>query len=759
MGLSILQKIMFRTTGVSRCFLLLALGLAFVLPVNGASTVTFTMGQEGTLPHSLSYNNQTKILTIETSKLPKDATIFRADLVLKPGGRFARNITEPTNVYPVGRPDEKLKWIGPRFVSLDALTVVRESVREGKNLQLELETTLNGVERLEVSCLEGQAPQAKIPTVEGVQLLHRKGQTFVVFREPELENFPEFKTGAEVANFKEQIEKNHPGLTFRIWRAPVKITPQTIVQAKLVGECGLFTAWNNRYHQGQTSKSAPVRYRVVDNGEPLEWGTGVYAHNPAKAGQAYYAVTVAIEGEEDLDQINENNATENPIEEIVGQGEPILQWIEKPDPAKGWLARRGEIARQIYVRWEAWPHSPVPNNPIDYLVVIPLTPAPAGDVRYPQYKAFRAKEAAPVGLHLHCWGGNCNGGYGWWHNAHRGAVLIASNQIPYDWWTGHHERRGTCKTWGDGVVRPFSIDRLFGFLDWAENQWKVGPEEVRELWPKLDRKRVFTAGNSMGGSGAPMIALRHADKIAWGLGWVGVHVPELSPQFAGSYQNSYGPRHDKITLPDGKTSPWNYYSDVWWMKNHMAADTGFIIASNGKNDGAIGWKQAYLFARALQETRRPHMYNWGMNGHGTRTLIGSNFDIDVRTDQSLPAFTNCSLDDDIGDGDPKSGDPKGQYNAYLRWDTNRVVDEPKRWEMTVFLSQDAPKDRCTVDLTPRRCQKFHPKPGQKLKWSKGSLAFARPLQSGTVEVDRWGLVTLPNVIVGKAKTRIVIEEQ
>ena len=44
------------------------------------------------------------------------------------------------------------------------------------------------------------------------------------------------------------------------------------------------------------------------------------------------------------------------------------------------------------------------------------------------------------GIHLHCWGGSLNGGYGWWYQAEQGHLLIASNQIPYDWWTGYHER-------------------------------------------------------------------------------------------------------------------------------------------------------------------------------------------------------------------------------------------------------------------------------------------------------------------------------
>ena len=409
------------------------------------------------------------------------------------------------------------------------------------------------------------------------------------------------------------------------------------------------TAWNSDHHQTQTPSKAPIRFRVVDGGEPVDWGTGIYAHNPTKTGQAFYAVTVAVNGEEDLSQLSRANTTSKPLAEDVGEGLPILQWVETPQE---WYFRSAApgatINRLIYTRWESWPRASRPNVPIDYLVVIPGIERATGQRRQQRGRLARRADPAPVGLHLHEWGGNLNRGYGWWHNAHRGAVLIASNQVPYDWWTAHHESYETCKTWGDGEVHPFTINRLYSVLDWATRQWQEAPEEVRHIWPQLDMTRLFTAGNSMGGSGSVMHAIRFGDKVAWGLGWVGVHVPAESNGFKKAYAKNYGPLGTSIRLAKTDESAWTYFDDDWWMRNHIGTDTGFIIASNGKNDGAIGWEQAVKFARALQDTRRPHRFNWGMQGHGTRTLVGSNFNLDIRIDQTLPAFTNCSLDGDIG---------------------------------------------------------------------------------------------------------------
>jgi len=774
-----------RIARLTRLALWIVVLSAAAAPAVAATTCTFTADDKGTLGQTLKLDRKSGILTVDLGAIPKDAKVFRAELTLKGAGRFARANTKPTNVYVAGQADKKLALVGPRFRSLDALDAVRAAVKAGKPLELKIANTLAGVGRLEVSWTGGKTKAGKLPKATGLNVIHRAGQSMIIFTEPKLETYGEFATGADVAKFRTALLKKHPGLTFRIWRSAERITPKTIAKARLVGECGLMTCWNNTYHQGGTGKAKPLRYRVTDGGDPVAWGTGLYAHNPAQAGKAFYAVTVAINGEEDFATLDAGNTTASGVDETVGQGAPILQWIEKVPKGKEWQYRAGPLTRLIYTRWEAWPHSSTPSNPIDYLVAMGDEPKKGPGAREGWKGAYRV-EPAPVGLHLHCWGGSLNGGYGWWYNGQHGAVLIASNQIPYDWWTGYHASRGTCKTFGDGFVRPFSMDRTLGFLDWAAKQWKEAPEIVRKDWRKLDLTRVFTAGSSMGGSGAPMYPIRHADRIAWCVAWVGVHVPELSPGFKGSYAGSYGPRHVEITMPDGKTSPWDWFSDVWWLRKNVKAETGLILASNGKSDGGIGWPQAYQFARALQETRRPHVFNWGPGGHGTRTLTGSVFNIDVRTDQTLPAFTNGSLDENIGTGRmktkaeiqaerdkkaaalkaagkpvpkrigvlPTDGDPAGAYNAHLSWQTDNVLDAADAWEMTVILANSAPEAACTVDLTPRRCQRFKTPKGKAFKYTvTGPEGKAT---SGRATGDEYGLLTLKQIRLTKGANRVKI---
>jgi pimeloyl-ACP methyl ester carboxylesterase len=401
----------------------------------------------------------------------------------------------------------------------------------------------------------------------------------------------------------------------------------------------------------------------------------------------------------------------------------IFQYIEKP-------------RLYYYVRWESPPNASVPGKPFDYLVAVPPNVA----------------KPAPVGIHLHAWGGSLNEDYGWWYNAEKGAILMASNQMPYDWWTGYHELLWTgrplvVKTdWQQGVVRPYTQRRLLSFLDWLATQWDI------------DRTRVFAAGNSMGGTGASKLAIRFPHHIAWAVSWVGSHIPRQTPQFIDSYAAVYGDPTWTVTFEDG-SSVWEFFDDTWYLRRYPERDTGFITFSNGKNDGAIGWPQAVAFYHALQETKRPHTFVWGQAGHGQRASMPQSggerlMPIDIRVNQSLPAFTRCQLDDHPGNGEPDHGDPAGQVNLYLYWDTHDIVDESHHWEMTVGLIKGAPTEVSRVDLTPRRLQSLQVNPGERLKWTNTSLQHRKVIQRGEAVADQWGLITLQDITVSQGKNRI-----
>lgn len=596
--------------------------------------------------------------------------------------------------------------------------------------------------------------------VSGLAVRHRRGQTFITWKEVDP---PEVEDGIDCATLKGVLKEldSDCKVRYRIYRSDKPVGSVEVMTP--IAEVKPMTCWNSDYYGISPKKGEPAfRYVVVDGAEPLSHGTGIYVHNPRLPGKAaggseaiesYYAVTLSQDGRENK-SISSGNAIGRPVRETQGQGVPVLQRIVRPKE----FAYIKNPDLHYYVRWEAPPNASIENKAIDYLVAVP-----------PGIE----KKPTPVGLHLHCWGGSLNGGYGWWYSYGKlgTTYLISSNQVPYDWWTGYHELYYSgpplAENWKKGVVRPYTTTRMLSFLDWAAEKYD------------LDLKRVFTAGSSMGGSGAPMFAIRHSDRIAWSIGWVGVHDPGNTPGFIGSYERVFGKKDwgIKYEAPGGDGTPvFEYFKDAAYLRRYPKKEIGFITWSNGKNDGGIGWPQGLEFYRAMQETRRPHIFVWGLGGHGQRAAMPAEggeriMPLDIRLDQSLPAFTSCSLDDDPGTGgklktpkevvfgkekkkDNYDGDSSGQINLYLFWDTENVVDKPDRWEMTVALTAKAPEEDCTVDITPRRLAALQPAPRQKFRWR--NLSGRKEIQAGQVVADEWGLITLPKVIVSKMQNRIEI---
>jgi len=596
--------------------------------------------------------------------------------------------------------------------------------------------------------------------VSGLMVRHNQSQTFITWTEV---SHPEVGKDIDDATVKKMLEESDKDgrVRYRVYRSDRPIT--SIEGMTPIAQVGPLSCWNIDYYGGEPQKNKPaIRYVVRDGDGPLTHGTGLYVHNPRYPRaqeiqtdrvpmQAYYAVTCSKKGRENR-LITSANATQEPVQEVEGQGVPVLQRIVRPKE----FAYIQNPELHYYVRWESPPNASVENKPIDYLVAIP-----------PQLE----EKPTPVGLHLHCWGGNLNEGFGWWysHKKLESTYLISSNQVPYDWWTGYHElyysQEQSEEKWKQGVVRPYTITRMLSFLDWAAKKYD------------LDLKRVFTAGSSMGGSGAVMFAIRCPDKVVWSVSWVGVHDPGNTPQFTGSYENVYGKKEWLIKYEDG-TPVFEYFKDAAYLWKYPTKEIGFITWSNGKNDEGIGWLQAVEFYRAMQETHRPHLFTWGLGGHGQRAAMPADggervMPLDIRLDRSLPAFTNCSLDDDPGTAsklktprevtinketktDYYDGDSSGQINLYLYWDTKDVVDTHKRWEVTVALTPKAPRQECTVDITPRRLQEFKAQPGQKFTWS--NVAEGKKVQSGEAIADKWGLITLQKVTVTKNGNRIVISD-
>ena len=204
---------------------------------------------------------------------------------------------------------------------------------------------------------------------------------------------------------------------------------------------------------------------------------------------------------------------------------------------------------------------------------------------------------------------------------------------------------------------------------------------------------------------------------------------------------------------------WEYMNMAKWIRENPTAELPFWIchpaygAYPSHTIGDFGFAPWPEMLHAMASTKRAFAANWSSNGPGTVRPI---YDLvtRIRLHQSLPAFTNCSLDHSPGDGDHADAQRGGGINIHQRWVPETLVDERDRWEITVFIQPDCPRDSLTTDLTPRRCQQFRAKADERFAWQH--LDGDRVLQAGEVTADRWGLVTLPQVRIGKTESRVFI---
>jgi hypothetical protein len=729
-------------------FLTIFIGLP---SVEAASTYSFTNTPErGTYPEALKLNK--KKITVDLSTLQQGTKVFRAILVPHRKGNTFHYSWNGAEKQQIKIEDDAtgtfLRLRAPDYLTFDATKAVQNALSHGrKMLTLNVHFPFLGhpdkalyldnktgkpVIRLDVTT--NLPSQNKIPPVSDIHVMHRSGGTMIHWKEPlPLANSTQLSC-EQFINLRKQQNNPHE-IRYRIYRHNRPVTAETIINAELVGETDPLSVWNWLYfaHKINFEKHRKVknipRY-PIDDGKLADFDMGIYVHNVQEAADhSYYAVSRVIDGAENLESLElGKNSTDKSVSESPGTGLVLLR--HKTDKKK-WHYVEGTSTLRYFVKWEAPPRFSRPE-PFNYLVVEP--------------EAKYRKKRPPLSVALHAWGGSINGGWLWSYNMNKyGAIHVSTNQYPYDWWTGYHENLWTLKplTSEAGQIRPYTQRRIRSFIDhFVIPKWHV------------DTERILLHGNSMGGAGTSLWGIKAGQYFSNLTGMVGVHIPAETPQFVSSFYDVYGAVTDNIEYNDSGMSAWDYEDNVRWLKDNITVETPHISFSNGKNDGGIGWPQAWKFTKALIETKRPFVFKWGMGGHGERPYhIGNN--IDFQLHQSLPAFSGGTLDDNIGDS-PDAGAEKGQINYFYLWETNSITDTPDQWGMSIYLRKDAVRDYAEVNLTPRRLQQFAPQIGKAYRWR--NMQAGKVVQKGVVIANEYGLITLPTVLISKNHNRITISK-
>lgn len=772
---------------MKRMFLIAAL-CAVVLPAR-AGTVSERWGAKGaacTHPGTLTVT-QGKVtrLVFDLSALPKGARIRHASLHCST--YRGRQPTEPARVLAGGKP---LKLEAPWYRSFDATDAVGRWAKDPKSNRGFVVTSFGGLEpkksQLEIR-YQGAAKQAP-EQLTGLRVVHHHGQTFLVWTEHEafrppkgsvfyVEKFSRrgnkvskepgagwqglarvpaitLKTlrrlqGMQLRDKPSGFQGIRPAsrvrivaqVRYRVYRHTERITAANIHEAELVGAAAPLSAYDQKmavvsfkgeYIDQREVGGSIIPVSCVADGVPMKAGEAAYVHTPAKAGKAYYAVTCVLAGTENLRDVGDANSLARPVAEKCERPRPVLQRVQEIRYGHGVLER-------WYLFWPAPPYANVPGRALHVLVGVP------------------EKRPPPLPMIIDGFHGGFNI-VGALRTPSRSALtLLIEHQIGYggDGDLLYNEGRGTLRSFSECKVDYFSERYFLRVIDWTFKTWQI------------DRARVSGGQHD---SGPLHFGVRH---------------PEIFRRiFLGNYTATYdmawapgshgmatvlGPRGIAKTV-DGHDA-WDVLNLSWYLKQNPGRSIPLVMVSSGtgKDSGhtaEFGWQDDPRGMAALRDARQPFIAAWGTGGDDpggqqqvrsvqpeVRKMFGR-----IRWDASIPAFSNCSLDNSPGNGDPADGQSCGQMNGYLIWDnTKGHVDEKGVWQMPLWVVDTCPENSCTVDVTPRHCKKFKPRKGEMFKWTNTDLKTNQAVQSGTVTADKWGLVTVRDMKVSRARNRLRIE--
>jgi hypothetical protein len=728
---------------------------------------------------TVAVDGKSRRIRFDLSALPTGAKVYHASLHCAAAGDVQP--LEPVQIRPIegtdgdGKPRpaaEPLKLEAPFYRSFDVTAAVARWVAEPKtNLGLAVVRFDNwdaGRTFLEVQ-YEG-AGRDLPAQVTGLRAVHHDGQTFLIFRElagfrPAAEKVfwvedttkgrkQRFKSpgvgesgrpripaitlktlrdlaGLSVAGRKAprqmqpiRVVRKVPHVRYRVYRSRRPITAKTIAAARFVGEAAPLCAVIERmriiishgeYYWPEEDPDSVLPTWCYADGKPVAPGEAFFVHTPRAGGRFYYAVTTMQDGREDLAAFTAANSLAAPVAEVPADPQPVLQYV-KP-------SRKGDRGGMAYYH-AYWPAPPVANVPRQDPVRVIVGRMP--------------KDEGPLGLLVKPSAGNRF--FLERVEARRGRVLLLIEEdLRYSPMLGYSQGRGTLRSFAESRVDYYSVRYLLANIRWARGRHRIDPARIAC-------------------DGAMHFAIRHPQlfrKVV--LGPFGLDMDRKWNPGVRTLAARLGPAETTRTV-DGHRA-WDVVSLPWYLAQDPGRDIPALLCyftqpKDGNHGAEYGWQDDPKGLSALQRFRQPHVAKWGRARICAEVTEGL---AKMRWDRSVPAFSRCTLDNNPGNGDPDDGEPWGQINGYLLWEYDTIVDEPGRWEMTVYLVADCPEARCTVDVTPRHRSRFHPTPGARFRWTNTDLSTGRPLQSGTATADRWGLVTLKALIVTKGRNRIRID--
>jgi len=738
-------------------FALLAASAGLVGPAGG-DVVTQRWGIGGYVQHAktLAYEDAGKagtLMRFDLSALPAKAQIHRARLLMRRAGGYAGSFEVLAGERAAGQP---LAPVPPYCRWFDVTAAVRRWAA-GQRGRFGLGVRGSGYDPkatvLEIA-FEGSLRNPPKQVGE-VKALHRAGQVFVTFREIEdlsegQQRYPWGHLIGKLRGYRADgpVPKDDKReLRYRVYRHDAPITAETLGAAELLAEVvsgsGFNTRIVRRIWQGENvpskldDKFVAVRLGI-EPGKPLAPGVGLYVHTVRRPGRAWYAVLTTVNGVENTTDLS--GAVVGPVDQKPGEPAPVLQAETFKEGA--YKRKIDDLVTRRYCYWAVPPQSP---RPIQYGLVIQYHPNRIGDRPAPlEVSHGKGHTVEPC---LERW-------------QRRDAILLALSDDPeLGFYVGSNNCHQTLKSFRQGTWSPWTWNRAAKWIAWVRKNYKI------------DDQQIYCYGSHWG-----LWELRHPEIFSAFIGWGS---GELTKGFVdwSRARGVWGPPEAHAGKPD-QENPYVMCNFTRFVSDPARRLPFQMLAScTGSHTGEMSYPSLPAYRRALMDAKQPFVACIGKASWGWKVPMAlREFQagrLKIRRDQSKPAFANCSIDDNPGCGDIRSGDPVGVLNGYLLWDTETILDRPDRWEMTVYLHKSAPRPECTVDLTARHCQRFKPRPGAKLSWTNAllpkpaagklgpgekpkPLAPSKVVQRGSAEADKLGLVTLKGLKVTTGRHRITI---
>lgn len=544
--------------------------------------------------------------------------------------------------------------------------------------------------------------------VAGIRAIHRHGQTFVTW--------PDVAEGEAGAKYR-----------YSLYRSEQPITADNLEKAELCyrgilnNSAKLYGSAFNDKDRLDASKPYSV---IVEGGKPLPPWSGLAVHTVRKKAKAYYAVVATDEKFNPVSKlIPDKSATTEVIDEEPGpiQAIKLYDSKERKGPSISSTSITGKKGLPLHLTLHGSQGQGGGAGEYGNYYLYFGTPemgyrdglAGVFSVEEHRLKSgnrllIRVRDAVE-------------------HPSGRGAMeTYWFGYLCVPQWAKHSEPR----------VYPFTENQLLWITRWVAEHYGADPN------------RITVGGSSSGGVGSFNVGSRHPELFAAAFPIVGRvrKVPAIA--LDGKFDRAVG-----AIMADGKTAYYDHVDGPKFVGEHHE-DLPFLGWACGRNDGYATWPEQIDMVKAMTASHHGFAFSWNNGGHSeggkSAALISKYYPTEkFARNQSYPAFGNSSIDSKMGSGDPKEGDLEGGINLGFDW--KDVVDEQEKWSVTI--SNELAKEEMTVDVTPRRGQKFKPRAGEKYRWSSSTGG------SGTITTDEHGVVTVPKLLIkGGLATALTIQK-